>query len=110
MPMRSSPETSGLPGSPWVYPDKTGANHVNQYSTCRRVFETAVSKARLGDMVWHDLRHTFASRLVMSGVDLLTVSRLMGHKTTAMTQRYAHLAPDHLHAAVKSMAQKFSRR
>jgi site-specific recombinase XerD len=41
------------------------------------------------------LRHTFASRLVMSGVNLKTVQELMGHKTIAMTARYAHLAPTH---------------
>ena len=49
---------------------------------------------------FHDLRHTFASSLVAAGVPLFTVQKLMRHKTTAMTQRYAHLAPEHLHDAV----------
>ncbi|TAK27033.1 MAG: site-specific integrase [Myxococcaceae bacterium] len=49
---------------------------------------------------WHALRHTFASQLVMEGVPLLTVSRLMGHTTVKMTERYAHLAPSHLAEAV----------
>ena len=45
-------------------------------------------------VVFHSLRHTFASWLVQEGVPLYTVQNLMGHKTIIMTQRYAHLAPD----------------
>ena len=52
--------------------------------------------AGLGHLYPHALRHTFASHLVMSGVDLPTVQRLMGHKDIKTTMRYAHLAPDHL--------------
>lgn len=47
------------------------------------------------------LRHTFASRLVMAGVDLRTVQERMGHKSMQMTIRYAHLAPKHTLAAVE---------
>ncbi|MDR1235616.1 MAG: tyrosine-type recombinase/integrase, partial [Holosporaceae bacterium] len=50
--------------------------------------------------VFHTLRHSYASRLVMENVDLYTVQKLMGHSTISMTERYSHLAPDHLKKAV----------
>lgn len=52
---------------------------------------------------WHDLRHTFASRLVMAGVDILTVRELMRHKKLEMTLRYAHLAPQHVDEALERL-------
>jgi site-specific recombinase XerD len=52
------------------------------------------------DFHFHDIRHTFASHLVMSGVDITTVSRLLGHKSLSMTLRYSHLAPSHMVKAV----------
>src|SRR5258708_7589916 len=51
----------------------------------------------------HCLRHTFASRLVMAGVDIRTVQELLGHKTIQMTVRYSHLAPKHTLAAVERL-------
>jgi len=63
-------------------------------------FETAVKKANFGPFVWHDLRHCFASLLVMAGVDLRTVAELLGHRTLQMVMRYAHLAPGHVRQAV----------
>jgi integrase len=70
------------------------------YRYISKVFEAACKRADLPDVTFHDLRHTFASRLVMAGVDLPTVQALMGHKTIAMTMRYAHLSPEHKRAAV----------
>ena len=69
----------------------------------RHWFEDAVTEAGIRHFTWHDLRHTFASRLVMVGVDIRTVQELLGHKAIAMTCRYAHLAPAHQLAAVEKL-------
>jgi len=68
-----------------------------------RTWFPALKRAGLEGLHFHDLRHTFASRLVMKGVDLYSVQTLMGHKTPAMTMRYAHLSPQHLRAAVAAL-------
>ena len=54
-------------------------------------------------VVFHTLRHSCASHLVMTGVDLTTVQSILGHKTLAMTNRYSHLSPAHKKAAMASM-------
>ena len=63
-------------------------------------FATAAKKAGIVDLHLHDLRHTFASRLAMAGVDLLTIKELGGWKTLVMVTRYAHLSPDHKRQAL----------
>ena len=68
-----------------------------------RAWYRAIKVARLDGLRFHDLRHTFASRLAMSGVDLFRVQTLMGHKSSRMTVRYAHLSPEHLRAAVAKL-------
>lgn len=73
--------------------------------SARNWFEDAVEKAGIQDFTWHDLRHTFASRLVMAGVDLRTVQELMGHRTIQMTARYAHLAPAHQLGAIERLRE-----
>lgn len=62
-----------------------------------------MAKAKLDDFNFHDMRHDFASQLVMKGVDLYTVRELLGHGSIEMTQRYAHLAPGRLHQAVRTL-------
>ena len=59
--------------------------------------------SRLDGFTWHGNRHTFASRLAMAGTHLLTIKTLGGWKTLAMVERYAHLAPNHLHEAVERL-------
>lgn len=66
----------------------------------RKSFATALKKSGIINFHFHDLRHTFASQLVMAGVDLYTVKELLGHKTIEMTMRCAHLAPSHKQRAV----------
>jgi integrase len=74
----------------------------------RSWFEIAVKEAKIEGFTWHCLRHTFASRLVMTNADLRTVAELLRDKTLAMVMRYAHLAPDYKLAAVERMASFFS--
>ena len=66
-------------------------------------FEAAVKRAKIEDFSFHDLRHTFASYMVMNGAELLTVSRILGHKGINMTLRYAHLSPSYQRDAMKGL-------
>lgn len=90
---------SNLNGSPYVFCDKEG----KPYDDVKRSFASACKKAKIKDFHFHDLRHTFASQLVMKGVDITTVKELLGHKTLTMTLRYAHLAPSHKVKAVEKL-------
>jgi integrase len=63
----------------------------------------------LDGVTWHSCRHTFASRLVMAGVDLRTVQELGGWRTLALVTRYAHMQPNHLRAAVECLVQPGAR-
>ncbi|OGQ50784.1 MAG: hypothetical protein A3J24_01550 [Deltaproteobacteria bacterium RIFCSPLOWO2_02_FULL_53_8] len=66
----------------------------------RRAFFNALERSGIADFKFHDLRHTFATRLVQAGVDLYTVSKLLGHKDIKMSQRYAHHCPESLRSGV----------
>jgi len=90
-----------LDGGPVFYDHKTG----KAYEDVSTSFCNALRKAKIKDFHFHDLRHTFASHLVMAGIDLTTVSRLLGHKDLTMTLRYAHLSPKHMSQAVDVMSE-----
>jgi site-specific recombinase XerD len=72
----------------------------------RRWFEDACAAAKIDNFRWHDLRHTFASRLVMAGVPLRQVQRYLGHSTIVTTERYAHLSPEHERANIEKLVGK----
>ncbi len=76
------------------------------YYDIKKSFAAALKKSHILDFHFHDLRHTFASRLVMGGVDLTTVKELLGHKSITMTLRYSHLAASHIQNAVKVLDNK----
>ena len=83
-----------------------GNNLLFQEGYSRSAWDRTRTKADVGeDVVWHTLRHTFASRLVQKGVALQVVKELMGHKTMSVTMRYAKLAPRNLADAISMLEQ-----
>jgi len=69
----------------------------------REAFNHAKERAGLSDIHMHDLRHTAASHLIMSGVDIRTLADILGHRTLQMVQRYTHLLHDHKLAAIDNI-------
>lgn len=84
-----------------VFPGKNGEamGHI------KTSWDGLMKAAKIRAFRFHDLRHHFASKLVMAGVDLNTVRELLGHGDIAMTLRYAHLAPEHKAAAVARLTR-----
>jgi len=71
-----------------------------RFNNVKKAWAEITKAAALPDLRWHDLRHNFASQLVMKGAPLFTVQKLLGHSNSKMTQRYAKLAPSTLADAV----------
>ena len=89
----------------YVFPGENGT----RMTSVRSSWEKVLGVANVDHFRWHDMRHTFASRLVIAGVDLNTVRELLGHADMKMTIRYAHLAP-HVKADAVSRIRKGARR
>jgi integrase len=88
----------------WVWPSPTDRSRTINTVSCQAAMERYTARAKLDDVSWHTLRHTFASWLVMRGVPLRAVQELLGHHDMKMTMRYAHLSPGFAHhAAVASL-------
>jgi integrase len=78
-------------------------SHGKPYNHIREAFASACRRIGVTDFRFQDLRHTFASHLVKAGIEISTVSKLLGHKSMAMTLRYSYLAPDQMKAAVNAL-------
>jgi len=88
----------------FVFPGKDGARLTDIKTSWKHLLTTVQGAPIVGFRV-HDLRHTFASKLVQAGVDLNTVRELLGHADIKMTLRYSHLAPEHRAAAVAKLVK-----
>ncbi len=72
----------------------------------RTSWESALKEAGIKDFHWHDLRHTAASYLAMSGVSLVEIAKVLGHRTLAMVARYSHLSDGHIVATGTKLAER----
>jgi integrase len=103
----------GTPGE-FVFQSKDGG----QIKEVSRTFDRVVDQLKLNDgiedprqkVVFHTLRHTFASWLALQGKTIQTIAELLGHRTLAMTQRYAHLTTDHKRQAVLDLEKNIRHR
>jgi integrase len=77
-----------------------------EYHCIKRVFESAQRKAQINHLRFHDLRHTWASWLIMGGVDLRTIQELGGWKSLSMLQRYTHLSGEHRLKAAETLDKR----
>lgn len=89
-----------------VFPSPSGGGRLDNI---HKGWTAVLREAAIEGFRFHDLRHHFASCLVMSGVPLYTVKELLGHQSYEMTQRYAHLAPEAGHDAVARLALRHQR-
>lgn len=90
-------------GNDWIFANaKTGES----FGHVKTAWTKILTSAKIENFRWHDMRHHFASKLVMAGVDLNTVRELLGHSDIKMTLRYAHLAPEHKANAVAKLVDE----
>lgn len=89
-----------------LFPAGSRAKSGEAVADLRAPWTVALADAKIVDFHWHDLRHTCASYMAMSGVSQLEMAKLLGHKTMAMTMRYAHLSPQRTIALADDLAKR----
>lgn len=103
---RTPAEPEGL-----VFPDRNGSQARAVSQVFRRIVNTLGFNKGISDsrelVTFHTLRHTFASWLCIQGESLTTIKELLGHQTTALTERYSHLLPDHKRRATIALENGF---
>jgi integrase len=92
------------PNSEYVFSDEEG----KPFTKLETSFRTALKRAGIKNFRFHDLRHTFASYLVMAGVNIYRVSKLLGHSSVRVTERYCHLSPEYSKAAVGVLERRMA--
>lgn len=90
----------------FVFANAGTGNHVQDVKTA---FKGACRRANIKGLRFHDLRHTAATRMIEAGVDLVTVSKILGHATIQMTMRYAHPTPENMRRAVEKLGEFFQK-
>ena len=89
-----------------VFPASKRSKKEGAVVDLRAPFEAALKAAKITDFHWHDLRHTCASYMAMSGVSQIEMAKLLGHKTLAMTMRYSHLSPQRTIEVADGLAKR----
>ena len=90
--------------SVWVFPSENPASPIDADNFYHRIYMPAVKAAGLEGVTWHTLRHTFASRLAMSGATENEIASALRHSGTALVRRYAHLSPAHLAGVMEKVS------
>lgn len=88
-----------------IFPSTSRAKK-SEFLDLRAPWEDALKAAAITDFHWHDLRHTAASYLAMSGVSLVEIAKVLGHRTLAMVARYAHLSDEHIVSTGEKLAAR----
>ena len=90
--------------SEFVFFNTSTKTHIKDIKTG---FKAACRRAKIKGLRVHDLRHTAATRMIEAGVDLVTVSKILGHSSIQMTMRYAHPTPENMQRAVNKLGVIF---
>jgi len=90
--------------SVWVLPSKNPARHLDSDNFYGRVYSPAVKRAKLEEVTWHTLRHTFGTRLGMSGATELDIAACLRHSSTALVKTYVHYSQTYLKGVMEKVS------